>query len=82
MKNEYYINLSNKYTETIRNTVYLENSLIHELSKLADCLEKENEDLKSIIKEVREFIDRRDLDFGSEEHDHVLEMLDKVNKYD
>ena len=43
-------------------------------------LQEENKKLKSIIKEAREYIDRRDLDFGSEEHNHVLEILDKENK--
>lgn len=41
---------------------------------------KENERLHSIIKEVRKYIERRDIDWGSEEHDHVLEMLDKAIK--
>ena len=35
---------------------------------------------ENIIKEVREYIDRRDIEWGSEEHNHVLEILDKENQ--
>ena len=41
---------------------------------------QELERLHSIIKEVREYIERRDIDWGSEEHEHVLEILDKENE--
>lgn len=42
-------------------------------------VKKENQLLHSIIKEVREYIDRRDIEWGSEEHNQVLEILDKEN---
>ena len=51
--------------------------------KYSETIEKqlnEIERLHSIIKEVRDYIERRDIDWGSEEHDHVLEILDKENE--
>ena len=59
----------------------------NDYKQLALDLAKENQKLafknlkkENIIKEVREYIDRRDIEWGSEEHNHVLEILDKENK--
>ena len=51
--------------------------------KYSETIEKQLQELErlhSIIKEVRNYIERRDIDWGSEEHDHVLEILDKENE--
>ena len=51
--------------------------------KYSETIEKqlnEIERLHSIIKEVRDYIERRDIDWGSEEHNHVLEILQKENE--
>ena len=54
--------LSEELNETYNSRTKLRNQL----------QQKEN-----IIKEVREYIDRRDIEWGSEEHNHVLKILEK-----
>lgn len=67
-----------KLNEDIKKVV--KTPLIITSAKEMKRLEQENERLHTIIKEVRKYIERRDIDWGSKEHDHVLEMLDKEIK--
>lgn len=70
----------NNLKELVKDCVYEEDGIVCMNNDYYCNILKEIERLNNIIKEAREYIDRRDIDWGSDEHNHVLQILDKVNK--
>lgn len=73
------IEINKNYINKLKKEVSYEEALMFLCMSTLEIygLEKEIEKLNNIIKVAREYIDRRDIEWGSKEHNYVLEILDK-----